>query len=208
LTTVWRIGFCENPALPSSAVLSTLGFGSPLGNGRWHVKGSQQVFYAASSRALCQLEKRVHSNGAHPKNQVLMQLEIPDDSLLMAASDWGLPADWQSNEAATQAFDLAWLESMASLGLWVPSLIEPSEMNLLINPAQPDFGPFTLRLGPDLPIQSHPTLLSGDADVSAIKAVFGHQLPLDARCHGGVMKEVGRRRAGGSGVSGRGGRGV
>ena len=146
MTTVWRIGFFENPALPSSAVLSTLGLGSTLGNGRWHVKGAQQVVYAASNRALCQLEKRVHSNGAHPKNQALMQLEIPDDSLLMAASDLGLPADWQSNEAATQAFGLAWLESIASLGLWVPSLIEPSEMNLLINPAHPDFGRILLKI--------------------------------------------------------------
>lgn len=146
MTTVWRIGFCENPALPSFAVLSTLGFGSTLGSGRWHVKGAQQVVYAASNRALCQLEKRVHSNGAHPKNQALMQLEIPDDSLLMAASDLGLPADWQSNEAATQAFGLAWLESMASLGLWVPSFIEPSEMNLLINPAHPDYRRLLLKI--------------------------------------------------------------
>ncbi len=146
MTTVWRIGFCENPALPSSAVLSTLGFGSTLGNGRWHVKGAQQVVYAASNRALCQLEKRVHSNGAHPKNQALMQLEIPDDSLLMAANDLGLPADWQRNEAATQSFGLAWLESMASLGLWVPSLIEPSEMNLLINPAHTDFHRILLKI--------------------------------------------------------------
>jgi RES domain-containing protein len=146
LTTVCRIGFCENPALPSSAVLSTLGFGSTLGNGRWHVKAAQQVVCAASNRALCQLEKRVHSNGAHPKSQALMQLEIPDDSLLMAASDWGLPADWQSNEAATQAFGLAWLESMASLGLWVPSFIELSEMNLLINQVRPDFGRIVLKI--------------------------------------------------------------
>jgi len=75
-----------------------------------------------------------------------MQLEIPDDSLLMAASDWGLPADWQSNEAATQAFGLAWLESMASLGLWVPSFIELSEMNLLINQVRPDFGRIVLKI--------------------------------------------------------------
>ena len=146
MTTVWRIGFCENPTLPSSAVLSTLGFGSTLANGRWHVKGAQQVVYAASNRALCQLEKRVHSNGAHPKNQALMQLEIPDDSLLMAANDSGLPADWQRNEAATQAFGLAWLESKSSLGLWVPSLIEPSEMNLLINPAHTDFHRILLKI--------------------------------------------------------------
>ena len=68
-----------------------------------------------------------------------MQLEIPHDSPLMAASDLGLPADWQSNEAATQALGLSWLASLSSLGLWVPSYIEPSEMNLLINPAHPDY---------------------------------------------------------------------
>jgi RES domain-containing protein len=139
LTLVWRIGFCESPALPSPAILSTLGFGSTLGNSRWHVKGVHHVVYAASNRALCQLEKRVHSNGANPINQALMQLDMPDDSLLMAVSELGLPADWQSNEAATQALGLSWLASVASLGLWVPSAIEPSEMNLLINPAHPDF---------------------------------------------------------------------
>ena len=75
-----------------------------------------------------------------------MQLEIPDDSLLMAASDLGLPPDWQSNEAVTQGFGLDWLESMASLGLWVPSFIEPSEMNLLINPAHPDYRRILLKI--------------------------------------------------------------
>ena len=75
-----------------------------------------------------------------------MQLEIPNDSLLMAANDLGLPADWQSNEAATQAFGLAWLESMSSLGLWVPSFSEPSEMNLLINPAHPEFRRILLKI--------------------------------------------------------------
>ena len=104
------------------------------------------MVYAASNRALCQLEKRVHSNGANPKNQALMQLEIPEGSPLKVASDLGLPADWHSNEAATQAIGLEWLESMSSLGLWVPSFIEPSEMNLLINPAHPDFRRILLKI--------------------------------------------------------------
>ena len=146
MTTVWRIGFCENPALPPAAILSTLGFGSTLGNSRWHAKGVHQVVYAASNRALCQLEKRVHCNGANPKNQALMQLDIPDDIPLMAASDLGLSADWQTNEAATQALGLSWLESLSSLGLWVPSYIEPSEMNLLINPAHPDYRKIVLTI--------------------------------------------------------------
>lgn len=146
MTTVWRIGFCENPALPASAILSTLGFGSTLGNSRWHAKGVHQVVYAASNRALCQLEKRVHCNGANPKNQALMQLDIPDDIPLMAASDLGLSADWQNNEAATQALGLSWLASLSSLGLWVPSTIEPSELNLLINPAHPDYPRIVLTI--------------------------------------------------------------
>lgn len=146
MTTVWRIGFCENPALPAPAILSTLGFGSTLGNSRWHAKGAHQVVYAASNRALCQLEKRVHCNGANPKNQALMQLDIPDDIPLMTASDLGLSADWQSNEAATQALGLSWLASLSSLGLWVPSTIEPSELNLLINPAHPDYPKIVLNI--------------------------------------------------------------
>ena len=146
MTTVWRIGFCENPALPASAILCALGFGSTLGNSRWHAKGAHQLVYAASNRALCQLEKRVHCNGANPKNQALMQLEISDDTPLMAVSDLGPPADWQSNEAATQALGLSWLESLSSLGLWVPSYIEPLEMNLLINPAHPDYRKIVLTI--------------------------------------------------------------
>lgn len=127
-------------------MLSTLGFGSTLGSSRWHAKGAHSLVYAASNRALCQLEKRVHCNGANPKNQALMQLDIPDDSPLMAASDLGLPADWQSNEAATQAFGLSWLESLSSLGLWVPSYTEPSELNLLINPAHADYWKISLTI--------------------------------------------------------------
>lgn len=146
MTTVWRIGFCETPAPPASVILATLGFGSTLGHSRWHTQGVQQVVYAASNRALCQLEKRVHCNGANPKNQALMQLEIPDGCPLMAVSDWGLPADWQNNEAATQALGMTWLTSLSSLGLWVPSFIEPSEMNLLINPAHPDYRRLLLTL--------------------------------------------------------------
>jgi RES domain-containing protein len=161
LTTVWRIGFCENPAIATPAFLAALGYGSTLGNSRWHVKGAQQVVYAASNRALCQLEKRVHCNGANPKNQALMQLEIPDDTPLMAASDHGLPADWQSNEAATQVLGLSWLASVSSLGLWVPSTIEPSEMNLLINPAHPEYLKILLTIE-RYPFQFDPRLFQAE----------------------------------------------
>jgi RES domain-containing protein len=98
-----------------------------------------QLVYAGSSRALCQLEKRVHCNGATPKNQCLMRLEISDQATLLDAKDWGLQADWRSDEAGTQSLGMQWLSSGISLGMWVPSYVEPSERNLLLNPAHPDY---------------------------------------------------------------------
>jgi RES domain-containing protein len=63
LTTVYRIGYCDTPAPALNVLLMSLGYGSTQGNGRWHTKGPNQVVYCCSSRALCQLEKRVHANG-------------------------------------------------------------------------------------------------------------------------------------------------
>ncbi|MEX8520306.1 MAG: RES family NAD+ phosphorylase [Leptothrix sp. (in: b-proteobacteria)] len=139
MISVWRIGYCPSPPPTESALLASLGLGSTLGNGRWHTRGPLQVVYAASSRALCQLEKRVHSNGAHPKHQALMQLDLPDGAPLLDVFDLGLPADWRSNEAATQAIGMSWTAAVASLGLWVPSFVEPGENNLILNPAHPQY---------------------------------------------------------------------
>lgn len=116
-----------------------MGFGSTLGNGRWHIKGLQQIVYAGSTRALCQLEKRVHCNGANPRDLALMRLELDPASIILDARSLGLPKDWRTNEAATQTIGMQWLADGASLGLWVPSFVEPAEKNLLINPAHPDF---------------------------------------------------------------------
>ena len=132
------------PAL--KALLMGLGYGSTQGNGRWHTKGPMQVVYCGSSRALCQLEKRVHSNGANPKDQALMRLEIPDSIQLVEADTLGLPGNWRNDEAATQAIGNGWIASVASVGLWVPSYIEPDEQNLLLNPAHPDYVSIALHI--------------------------------------------------------------
>ncbi len=134
---VWRIGYCKPPTPGPSAILQSLGFGSTLANGRWHLRGPQQIVYAASSRALCQLEKRVHSNGANLKSQILVRLDIPEDVALADVVD--LPTDWRSDETATQQIGMQWIAGMSSLGLWVPSFIEPLDRNLLLNPAHPDY---------------------------------------------------------------------
>ena len=105
---------------------------------------SPQIVYAASSRALCQLEKRVHCNGAAPKNMALMRLELPENAVILNAENLELPPDWRALQAKTQQLGMKWLASKTSLGLWVPSFVEPAERNLLINPVDADYGKIKL----------------------------------------------------------------
>lgn len=119
--SVWRIGFSGALTLPA------LGYGSTLGDGRWHIgcTGPLQLVYC----------------GATPKNTVLLRLEVPDAVPLLDAE---LPSDWREDQAATQAIGMRWLMAGKSLGLWVPSFVEPAERNLLLNPAHPDYMRITL----------------------------------------------------------------
>lgn len=146
MTVVYRIGYCPTPVPRMPALLASLGYGSTLGNGRWHTQGPLQVVYCGSSRALCQLEKRVHANGANLKDQALMQLLLPDGAPVQDVRALGLPADWRANDAVTQQMGDAWIASGAALGLWVPSYVEPGEDNLLLNPAHPAYAAITLTI--------------------------------------------------------------
>jgi len=137
---VWRIAYCPTPVPPPSALLAQMGFGSTLASGRWHLKGALTVVYSGSSRALCQLEKRVHANGARPKDQALMRLELPPQTAVQTAEELGLPAHWATDVSITQALGLRWLGAVSGLALSVPSFIEPQERNILLNPAHPQFG--------------------------------------------------------------------
>lgn len=138
--SVWRISYALN------ASLLNLGYGSTLGDGRWHTgcAGPVQMVYCGATRALCQLEKRVHCNGATPKNMALFRLELPDDAALLEVSRLGMPAQWREHQAATQSIGMQWLASGQSLGLWVPSYVEPQERNLLLNSAHADYARITL----------------------------------------------------------------
>lgn len=75
-----------------------------------------------------------------------MRLDLPKGAAIQGVEDLGLPSNWRSDEAATQALGVAWLSSMSSLGMWVPSFIEPLEKNMLINPAHPDYRGIVLTI--------------------------------------------------------------
>ncbi len=134
---VWRI--CFNGDLS----LAGLPYGSTLGPGRWHLPppSGLPMVYAASSRALAQLEKRVHANGVAPIKQALIRLELPIGAVILDAhNDLALESPrWRLDEGYTQGIGVDWLQSTTSLGLWVPSVVEPQERNLLINPAHPQY---------------------------------------------------------------------
>lgn len=73
-----------------------------------------------------------------------MRLELPENAVCLDAENLGLQPDWRTQQARTQQLGMQWLASKASLGLWVPSFVEPAEHNLLINPAHPDYNQIKL----------------------------------------------------------------
>ena len=133
--TVFRIG------LGVATTVSDQAYGSGLAPGRWHSLRTgavtRRVIYCAGTRALAQLEKRVHANGIAPIGQALCRLELPGRLSVSTAQAAGLPANWRDSEAVTQAFGDRWLDTCAELALWVPSYVEPAEYNLLINAMHP-----------------------------------------------------------------------
>lgn len=144
--SVWRIGHCPAPLPDSVAILMSQGLGSTFFDGRWHTKTGRQIVYTSASRALCQLEKRVHTGGLPVKNQILMRLDLPEDAVLLNVVDMGLDAQWASDIALTRSLGDEWLLRAPSVGLWVPSFVEPLERNLLLNPMHPQYARIALTV--------------------------------------------------------------
>ena len=143
---MWRIGYCPAPLPDSFAILMSQGLGSTFFDGRWHTKTGRQIVYTSASRALCQLEKRVHTGGLAVKNQILMRLDLPEDAVLLNVVDMGLDAQWASDIALTRSLGDEWLLRAPSVGLWVPSFVEPLERNLLLNPMHPQYARIALTV--------------------------------------------------------------
>ena len=140
---VYRIG------TRSARTLASLPYGSTLIAGRWHLPPPEglPVVYAGGSRALCQLEKRVHCNGVAPVGQMMLALHLPAGAPLQALDSFDeLPQDWIDQPTVTRDIGMRWRRTNAALGLWVPSAVEPAETNLLINPDHPAFRDIRLEV--------------------------------------------------------------
>ncbi len=118
------------------------GIGASLSSGfRWNSLNTKLV-YTADSRALSTLEVSVHLDLTEdlPNDRFIVEIEIPDDILIMEVDIDDLPNDWDSKPPtiSTQVIgDDFVLENEAAI-LKVPSSIITQEHNYLINPLHSD----------------------------------------------------------------------
>jgi RES domain-containing protein len=116
------------------------GKGARLGGGRWNSKGVA-VVYAADSIAPAALELLVHLHRHEILSRYrLFGLDIPDEDLL-SLDPRDLPPDWRADPAPTSTARIGdgWAASRESLALAVPSVLVPTQQNVLINPAHSRF---------------------------------------------------------------------
>ena len=137
--TVWRI------AAESRQYRATdlSGAGSARYPGRWN-EVEQAIVYAADCPALAMLETLAHvgETASFPLNRFLVRIDMPRAVWARAKRLQAdeLDAAWAAVPAGASAAETgaAWLRSLASAVLCVPSVIVPEHQAVLINPRHPD----------------------------------------------------------------------
>lgn len=117
------------------------GGGAANDPGRWN-KERQAVVYCAPTIAIAVLETAAHiDDSGLPLNRFLVEIDVPDDvwDMREVAEVGALPPAWSAIPAgaASVRVGAAWLTSLRSPILLVPSVIVPEECAALINPKHP-----------------------------------------------------------------------
>jgi RES domain-containing protein len=104
------------------------------------------MLYCASHLSLAILETLVHIDTGRPppRNRYHIEVDIPDAQWVarrVARADPAFPAEWDAHPVGAGSMDYGshWLATKSELVLVVPSVAVPSEDNVLLNPAHPDF---------------------------------------------------------------------
>ncbi len=118
------------------------GIGAALTEGyRWNSLNTYLV-YTAESRALATLEVSVHLdlNEDLPTDRHYVEIEIPDDIVVLELKIEDLPIGWNSKppRLETQYIGDDFVKEKTAAILKVPSSIVQQEFNYLINPHHPD----------------------------------------------------------------------
>ncbi len=137
----WRL--CKRKYAARDSLLG--GAGAKDFGGRWNRVGLPVVYSSASS-SLALLETLVNAGVATlPTSIVVAQIIIPDGVTTEQILSEQLPSDWREvgNEHCVN-IGSEWIRSERTLVLIVPSAVNPSESNILLNPAHPDISRCTI----------------------------------------------------------------
>jgi RES domain-containing protein len=116
------------------------GEGARRNPGRWNHKDIA-VVYCASSLSLATLEYFVHLDPEDmPDDLVAIRAELHDSVIVERVDPKTLPTNWRKCPPPATVKDLgsAWVASLRTLALVVPSAITPSEDNIVLNPRHVD----------------------------------------------------------------------
>jgi RES domain-containing protein len=78
---------------------------------------------------------------------VLTEIQIPDTLTILRLEEDRLPDGWNAEVpiSATQDIGELWVGEGSSAILSVPSSIDPSDRNFILNPAHPEFADIALQ---------------------------------------------------------------
>lgn len=108
--------------------------GAAMYGGRWNSIGNF-VLYTAETSSLSMLEHLAHITGADSIQYTLTEIDLKN-SLIVEVSD--LQINWNSNEKLSSQIGDQWVKDKNSPILKVPSVINPFENNIVINPNHPE----------------------------------------------------------------------
>jgi RES domain-containing protein len=115
------------------------GAGAAEYGGRWNSPG-RRVIYAARSLSLAMLEQLAQTGtGRLPHDQACVEITILDSVSTETVHPNELPAWDAADRRASRAFGDRWIAEQRSCVLLTPSVIVPTEQNVVINPAHTDF---------------------------------------------------------------------
>jgi len=115
------------------------GEGAYLFGGRWNSEGVRML-YASESSSLSILEVLVYVTNKTFATKQILELELPTNSYReISVSDLKVGWDALPSSDYTKKIGDAWIKSMESLLLIVPSVVNHRERNILINPLHPLF---------------------------------------------------------------------
>ena len=134
---IWRIA----AATRQYAADDLSGTSSAKHPGRWNDL-AQPVVYAAPAISMAVLETAAHiDDGGLPLNRYLIEIDVSDAvwALRETLTVEALPPTWDAVPAgqASVSVGTAWLASVRSPILLVPSVIVPEEQVALLNPRHP-----------------------------------------------------------------------